>query len=60
MNNGYISWRSKKQRMVALSSTKAEYMSLTEAVQEAIWFKAFQCELGEMKSDEAVKVYEDN
>ena len=30
------------------------------AVQEAIWLKAFLCELGEMKADEAVKVYEDN
>ena len=35
-------------------------MALTEAVQEAIWLKAFLCELGEMKADEAVKVYEDN
>ena len=60
MNNGCISWRSKKQRTVALSSTEAEYMALTEAIQEAIWLKAFLCELGEMKHDEAVKVYEDN
>ena len=35
-------------------------MALTEAVQEAFWLKAFLCELGEMKSDKAVKVYEDN
>ena len=35
-------------------------MALTEAVQESIWLKAFLCELGEMKADEAVKVYEDN
>ncbi|GMF51900.1 unnamed protein product [Phytophthora lilii] len=35
-------------------------MALTEATQEAIWLKAFLCELGEMKSDEAVKIYEDN
>ena len=60
MNSGCISWRSKKQRTVALSSTEAEYMELTEAVQEALWLKAFLCELGEMKSNKAVKVYEDN
>uniref|UniRef100_A0AAV1T0V2 CCHC-type domain-containing protein n=1 Tax=Peronospora matthiolae TaxID=2874970 RepID=A0AAV1T0V2_9STRA len=60
MNNGCISWRSKKQSIVALSSTEAEYMALTEAVQEAIWLKAFLHELGEMNSDEAVKIYEDN
>ena len=45
---------------MALSSTEAEYMALTEAVQEAFWLKAFLCELGEMKSDKAVKAYEDN
>lgn len=35
-------------------------MALTEAVQEAIWLKAFLCELDEMKSNEPVKIYEDN
>ena len=39
MNSGYISWRSKKQRTVALSLTEAEYMALTEAAQEAIWLR---------------------
>ena len=60
LNNGCVSWRSKKQSTVALSSTEAEYMALTEAAQEAIWLKAFLCELGEMRSDDAVKIYEDN
>lgn len=57
---GVSAGRSKKQRTVALSSTEAEYMALTEAIQEAVWLKAFLCELGEMKSDEVVKVYEDS
>ena len=35
-------------------------MALTEAIQEAMWLKAFLCELREMKNDEAVKIYEDN
>ena len=48
MNGGCISWRSKKQRTVALSSTEAEYMALSEATQEAVWPKAFLCELDEM------------
>ena len=60
MNGGCISWRSKKQRTVALSSTEAEYMALSEATQEEVWLKVFLCELGEMAMDEAVKMYEDN
>ena len=40
LNNGCISWRSKKQR-IALSSTEAKYMALSEVTQEAVWHKAF-------------------
>ena len=60
LNNGCVSWRSKKQRSVALSSTEAEYMALSEATQEAVWLKVFLCELGEMTIDESVKIYKDN
>lgn len=60
MNGGCISWKSKQQRTVALSSTEAEYMALSEALQEAIWLKVFLCELGEMSQDEAVTIFEDN
>ncbi|GMG18459.1 unnamed protein product [Phytophthora fragariaefolia] len=60
MNGGCISWRSKKQRTVALSSTEAEYMALTEATQEAIWLKAFLCEIGEMETKSTIKIYENN
>ena len=60
MSGGCVSWKSKKQRTVALSSTEAEYRALSEATQEAVWLKAFLCELGEVSSDTAVKIYEDN
>ncbi|CAI5714757.1 unnamed protein product [Peronospora destructor] len=60
LNDGCISWRSKKQRTIALSSTEAEYMALSEATQEAVWLKAFMCELGEDAGDGAVMVYKDN
>ena len=60
LNGGCISWRSKKQRTVALSSTEAEYMALSEAIQEAVWLKAFMQELGEVTGDHALTVYEDN
>lgn len=36
---GAISWRSKLQPTVALSSTEAEYRSTTEAGQEATWLR---------------------
>lgn len=54
-----ISWESRKQRTVALSSTEAEYMALTEAAKEAIYLQRFLKELG---FDELtkVKVYCDN
>lgn len=60
MSGGVISWKSKKQHTAALSSTEAEYMALSEALQEAVWLKVFLCELGEMTQDEAVKIFEDN
>lgn len=36
-----ISWESRKQHTVALSSTKAEYMGLTDAAKEAIHLMGF-------------------
>lgn len=35
-----ISWCTRKQNTVAISSTEAEYMALFEAVREAIWLKS--------------------
>jgi len=35
--SGAITWRSKKQPTVVLSSTEAEYVALSEAAQEACW-----------------------
>lgn len=34
-----VTWNSKKQPTVALSSTEAEYMALTESTKEAIWLR---------------------
>jgi len=40
-----VSWSSKRQQTVALSSTEAEYMALTQAAKEAIWVSRFIAEL---------------
>ena len=34
-----VSWRSKKQKCVALSTAEAEYMALASAAQEAVWIR---------------------
>lgn len=39
VGSGAISWSSKRQATVALSSTESEYMGQTQAVKEAIWLK---------------------
>lgn len=36
-----ISWASKKQHTIALSTTEAEYLAGTEATKEAIWITSF-------------------
>jgi hypothetical protein len=45
MSSGAVSWSSKKQTSVALSSTEAEYMAAAAATKEAIWLKTFISEL---------------
>nr|GEZ20235.1 retrovirus-related Pol polyprotein from transposon TNT 1-94 [Tanacetum cinerariifolium] len=41
-----VSWKATLQHVVALSTTKEEYIALTEAVKEAIWLRALLEELG--------------
>lgn len=52
-----ISWESKKQKTVALSSTEAEYMA--EAAKETIYLRKFFTELGFADLAE-VKLFSDN
>lgn len=45
IQGGAISWSSRRQPTVALSSTEAEFMSMTSAMQEALWLKRFEMEI---------------
>ena len=38
-----VSWRSSLQKVVALSTTEAKYMALSDAIREGIWLKVI-CE----------------
>jgi hypothetical protein len=42
---GAVSWSSKKQPTVALSTTEAEYMALTQATKEGIWIRRLLMEI---------------
>ena len=53
-----VSWRSSLQKVVALSSTESEYISLSEASREAVWLKGFVNELG--FNQDAIKIYCDS
>lgn len=53
-----ITWRSKKQPTVAVSTAEAEYMGLSEAVKESLWLKNL---LGEFDIQVTpIKLYQDN
>ena len=51
MSNGAaISWSSRLQRTVALSSTEAEYISCAESAKEAVWLRSLVQSLGVVRS----------
>jgi hypothetical protein len=54
-----VSWASRKQPTVALSSTEAEYMAASAAIQEVVWARALLHQLG-FPQDGPTTVFEDN
>ena len=46
MASGAVSWLSKLQSIIALSTTEAEYIAAVTAGQETLWFRQFLSELG--------------
>ena len=45
IDGGAVSWFSKKQEIVTLSTAEAEYVAATHAAKEAIWLKRFLSEV---------------
>lgn len=54
-----VSWSSRKQLCVALSSTEAEYIALSSTSQEAIWLQELYQQLDPEQSGPTL-IYEDN
>ena len=59
LNNTPISWRSKLQVSVAISSTESEYVALSDAAQEAIYLRSILKEF-KIGTNEPTIIYEDN
>ena len=51
IGSGAISWASKKQPTVTLSTTEAEYRAMSVAAQEAIWLRLLLNEIGYKQND---------
>lgn len=60
LSGAAISWSSKRQPTVALSTTEAEYMALSAATNEVIWLKHLICELDQSQTDVVVPIFCDN
>lgn len=59
--NGAVSWKSQKQRCVALSTAEAEYVAMSAAAQESVWLRQLISELtNSLLGINPVLIYEDN
>ena len=58
-HGGPISWLAKKQPLVTLSTTEAEFVALAQCVQELLYLKQLANELHQT-SDQPMEVFEDN
>ena len=59
MSGTAISWRSKKQTCVALSTAEAEYVALSSAGQEAVWIRQLLSDMRSAPTGPTV-MFEDN
>jgi hypothetical protein len=54
-----VTWKSKKQKVVALSSAEAEFREMTKGLYEVLWIKGLFKNLG-YPMDTEIKLYCDN
>lgn len=59
LGSGSVTWNSKRQVTVALSSTEAEYMAVSSATRELVWLRRLLSELGVAQTVPTV-LYGDN
>lgn len=52
-----VSWNSRKQKCIALSTAQAEYISISEMLKEILYFKQV---LNELKMDCKIRIFCDN
>ena len=59
IHGGTISWSAKRQDIIALSTTEAEYVAITHAAKEAIWLRLLIFQLFQLKL-EPTTLFSDN
>ena len=57
--NGPVTWSSRRQKMVTLSTTESEYVAASSAAKEAVWLRNMLSEIGH-RCDSATVLYVDN
>ena len=59
LSGGAVTWKSKKQSCVALSTAEAEYVALSSAAQESVWLRQLTSDLGSPPKAQ-MTLFEDN
>ena len=60
LQGGVVSWNCRRQATLAMSSTEAEYLSLSAATQEALWLNRLAAEHLIVPKDMPLTIYCDN
>ena len=59
IHGGAVSWSAKRQEIIALSTTEAEYVAITHAAKEALWLRALLSQLFDLDLD-STTLFSDN